>query len=123
MKLSTIAAITGVSAAIVIGGIYTLCNLQTVPAGYVGVKVNLYGSDKGVQQEELGVGRYLLTWNEQAYLFPTFNQLHTYKVPFTFQTSDAMAVNARIGVEYQVSRRWLRKFFRRIEKASKKSPM
>lgn len=89
MKLSTIAAITGVSAAIVIGGIYTLCNLQTVPAGYVGVKVNLYGSDKGVQQEELGVGRYLLTWNEQAYLFPTFNQLHTYKVPFTFQTSDA----------------------------------
>ena len=87
---------------IVFGGIYTIVNLQTVPAGYVGVKVNLYGSDKGVQNEELGVGRYMLTWNEQCYLFPTFNQLHTYKVPFTFQTSDAMAVNARIGIEYQV---------------------
>ena len=59
---------------IVFGGIYTIANLQTVPAGYVGVKVNLYGSDKGVQNEELGVGRYLLTWNEQCYLFPTFNQ-------------------------------------------------
>lgn len=116
MKLSTIAAITGVSAAVVIGGIYALCNLQTVPAGYVGVKVNLYGSDKGVQQEELGVGRYLLTWNEQAYLFPTFNQLHTYKVPFTFQTSDAMAVNAMIGVEYQVKPSMATKVFQTYRK-------
>lgn len=116
MKLSTIAAITGVSAAVVIGGIYALCNLQTVPAGYVGVKVNLYGSDKGVQQEELGVGRYLLTWNEPAYLFPTFNQLHTYKVPFTFQTSDAMAVNAMIGVEYQVKPSMATKVFQTYRK-------
>lgn len=116
MRLSTIAAIAGVSAAVAIGGIYALCNLQTVPAGYVGVKVNLYGSDKGVQQEELGVGRYLLTWNEQAYLFPTFNQLHTYKVPFTFQTSDAMAVNAMIGVEYQVKPSMATKVFQTYRK-------
>lgn len=116
MRLSTIAAIAGVSAAVAIGGIYALCNLQTVPAGYVGVKVNLYGSDKGVQQEELGVGRYLLTGNEQAYLFPTFNQLHTYKVPFTFQTSDAMAVNAMIGVEYQVKPSMATKVFQTYRK-------
>lgn len=117
MRLSTIAAIAGVSAAVAIGGIYALCNLQSVPAGYVGVKVNLYGSDKGVQQEELGVGRYLLTWNEQAYLFPTFNQLHTYKVPFTFQTSDAMAVNAMIGVEYQVKPSMATKVFQTYRKS------
>lgn len=30
MRLSTIAAIAGVSAAVAIGGIYALCNLQTV---------------------------------------------------------------------------------------------
>ena len=116
MRLSTIAAIAGVSVAVAIGGIYALCNLQTVPAGYVGVKVNLYGSDKGVQQEELGVGRYLLTWNEQAHLFPTFIQLHTYKVPFTFQTSDAMAVNAMIGVEYQVKPSMATKVFQTYRK-------
>ena len=105
-----------VAAALLVGGIYTVCNLQTVPDGYVGVKVNLYGSDKGVQNEELGVGRYLLTWNEQCYLFPTFNQLHTYRVPFTFQTSDAIAVNARIAVDYQVKPSMATKVFQTYRK-------
>ena len=105
-----------VATALVAGGVYAIANLETVPAGYVGVKVNLYGSDKGVQNEELGVGRYLLTWNEQCYLFPTFNQLHTYSVPFTFQTSDAMAVNAKIGVEYQVRPSMATKVFQTYRK-------
>lgn len=39
----------------------TRCSVKTVPAGYVGVKVQLYGSDKGVQQTVVGVGRYWLT--------------------------------------------------------------
>ena len=102
MLKKSIFAAGAVAAVLAVGGVYAVANLETVPAGYVGVKVNLYGSEKGVQNEELGVGRYLLTWNEQCYLFPTFNQLHTYSSPFTFQTSDAMAVNAKIGVEYQV---------------------
>ena len=102
MLKKSIFAAGAVAAVLIVGGVYAIANLETVPAGYVGVKVNLYGSEKGVQNEELGVGRYLLTWNEQCYLFPTFNQLHTYSSPFTFQTSDAMAVNAKIGVEYQV---------------------
>ena len=105
-----------VATALVVGGVYAVANLETVPAGYVGVKVNLYGSEKGVQNEELGVGRYLLTWNEQCYLFPTFNQLHTYSVPFTFQTSDAMAVNAKIGVEYQVRPSMATKVFQTYRK-------
>lgn len=102
MLKKSIFAAGAVAAVLAVGGVYAVANLETVPAGYVGVKVNLYGSEKGVQNEELGVGRYLLTWNEQCYLFPTFNQLHTYSSPFTFQTSDAMAVNAKIGVEYLV---------------------
>lgn len=78
------------------------CSVETVPAGNVGIKVNLYGDSKGVQQEALNVGRYFLTWNEQIYLFPTFNQLHSYNSPFIFQTSDAMTVQAKIGIEYRV---------------------
>lgn len=116
MKPVSVLSVGLASAALVVGGIFLACNFQTVPAGYVGVKVNLYGSDKGVQQEELGVGRYLLTWNEQAYLFPSFNQLHTYKEPFTFQTSDAMAVNARVGVEYQVKPSMATKVFQTYRK-------
>jgi hypothetical protein len=53
----------------------TACDRETVPAGYVGVKVDLYGTEKGVQQQVVGVGRYWLTINEELYKFPTFNQL------------------------------------------------
>ncbi len=49
-----------------------------VPAGNVGVKVNLLGSSKGVDAEELGVGRYWIGMNEQLFLFPTFMQNYTW---------------------------------------------
>lgn len=80
---------------------YVLANMYTVPAGYVGVRVNLY-ADKGVENEVVGVGRYFLSINEQLYKFPTFNQLFNYEDPFTFQTSDAMDVRADVGVEYNI---------------------
>lgn len=96
--------VTGVAAAAVLffGGTYLLNSITTVPAGYVGVRVNLY-ADKGVDNEVVGTGRYFLGINEQLYRFPTFNQLISYEEPFTFQTSDAMDVRARVGVEYNIS--------------------
>ena len=84
-----------------IGLTYVLFNLETIPAGYVGVKVNLY-ADKGVNNEVVGTGRYFLSMNEKLYTFPTFNQLENYKVPFRFQTSDAMDVTANVGIEYNI---------------------
>lgn len=84
-----------------IAGIYLLCALTTIQAGYVGVRVNLY-ADKGVDNEVVGTGRYFLGINEQMYRFPTFNQLKNYEYPFTFQTSDAMDVTAHVGVEYNI---------------------
>lgn len=78
------------------------CGRATVPAGFVGVKVDLYGDEKGVQQNVVGVGKYWLTWNEEIYQFPTFNQLHVYEQPFNFQTKDSMSVSAKVGVEYYV---------------------
>ena len=81
--------------------IWLFISMTTIPAGYVGVRVNLY-ADKGVQNEVVGTGRYFLGINERMYEFPTFNQLKNYETPFTFQTSDAMDVKARIGVEYNI---------------------
>lgn len=81
--------------------IWLFISMTTIPAGYVGVRVNLY-ADKGVQNEVVGTGRYFLGINERMYKFPTFNQLMNYETPFTFQTSDAMDVKARIGVEYNI---------------------
>ena len=85
-----------------IGAAYALLSITTVPAGYVGVRVNLY-ADKGVDNEVVGTGRYFVGINEQLYRFPTFNQLISYEDPFTFQPSDAMDVRARVGVEYNIN--------------------
>ncbi len=92
------------------------CDRATVPAGYVGVKVDLYGDEKGVQQQVVGVGKYWLTWNEDIYQFPTFNQLHNYPQPFQFQTSDSMDVRAKIGVEYYVEPSKVAKIFQTYRK-------
>jgi regulator of protease activity HflC (stomatin/prohibitin superfamily) len=89
---------------------------EKVEAGNVGVKVNLLGSDKGVQQQVVGVGRYWLGINEELYTFPTFNQLYTYPQPFGFQTSDSMSISARVGVEYHVDPDKVAKVFQTYRK-------
>ena len=90
----------------------TLAACSTVPAGHVGVKVYLLGGSKGVDTEELGVGRYWIGWNEQLYLFPVFMQNYTWTKnvhegraqdeSFTFQTVEGMSANADIGISYQI---------------------
>lgn len=102
MNFKTISIGTVAAVVVGIGAAYALLSLTTVPAGYVGVRVNLY-ADKGVDNEVVGTGRYFIGINEQLYRFPTFNQLISYEEPFTFQTSDAMDVRARVGVEYNIS--------------------
>ena len=39
-----------------------------VPAGHKGIRVFLLGGDKGVDHEELGVGRYHIGINEELYI-------------------------------------------------------
>jgi len=83
-----------------------------VPAGNVGVKVYLLGTSKGVESEELGVGRYWIGYNEELYLFPTFTQNYVWtKDPtegsindesITFQTKEGMSVNADVGISYHI---------------------
>lgn len=101
MEDKTFIALVTACAVAVLGGGYVLMNTETVQAGYVGVRVNLY-ADKGVQNETVGTGRYFLGINEKMFQFPTFNQLVNYNSPFTFQTSDAMDVTATVGVEYNI---------------------
>jgi len=96
-----IAIPTTIITAVIAGLFYIVMQLVTIQAGYVGVRVNLY-ADKGVQNEVVGTGRYILGINEKMYEFPTFNQLKNYREPFTFQTSDAMDVTACVGVEYNI---------------------
>lgn len=90
----------------------TLTACSDVPSGYVGVKVNLLGSDKGVDITELGTGRYWIGWNEKLYTFPTFSQNQVWtKDPtegspnndsMSFQTVEGLVVNTDIGITYAI---------------------
>ena len=82
---------------------------EKVEAGYVGVRVNLLGSNKGVDEEVLGVGRYLIGWNEELYKFPTFKQTVSWNGAysggaFQFQSKEGLSLSANVSVSYTVNR-------------------
>lgn len=89
-----------------------LAACSKVPAGHVGVKVYLLGGDKGVDSEELGVGRYWIGFNEELYLFPTFMQNYEWTADsrggsendesISFQTVEGLTVNADVGISYSI---------------------
>ena len=98
IQAGLLAGITFVSA------VYIGCNLTRVPAGYRGVIVNLYGSDKGVSEQSAGVGRYYLGWNKEMYLFPTFLQNRSWnkEQAITMQTSEGLTITTDAGITYQI---------------------
>lgn len=82
----------------------------TVPAGHRGIRVYLLGGDKGVDEVELGVGRYLY-WpiTQEIYVFPVFQQNHIWAKygqqenrSITFQTQEGVSVNGDFGISYSV---------------------
>lgn len=96
MKRITIILAAGLLAA--------LAGCSKVPAGNVGVIVNLYGSEKGVDLKEVGTGRYWVGWNEELFLFPTFTQTETWSdaESISFQTVEGMKVGSAVGITYSV---------------------
>ncbi|QGH74897.1 SPFH domain / band 7 family protein [Bacteriophage DSS3_MAL1] len=115
--LAAIAAIVGVIA---------LAQLERVEAGYVGVKVDLLGDDKGVQAEEVGPGRYWIGINEDLYLFPTFSQNYVWTMDetdgskgdesLTFQSVEGMDIGADVGITYSVDPTKVSTLFQRYRK-------
>lgn len=90
---------------IAIIAVFFIRGCSTVPAGNVGVIVHLLGGSKGVDSEEVGVGRYWLGINDEMYLFPTFTQNDTWegeKEAISFQTREGLNVTADIGISYHI---------------------
>ena len=81
-----------------------ITSCSKVPAGYRGVIVNLYGSDKGVAELSVGVGRYYTGWNSELYLFPTFLQNYSWKgeQAITMQTSEGLSIRTDAGITYSI---------------------
>jgi regulator of protease activity HflC (stomatin/prohibitin superfamily) len=97
-----------------------LASCDRVPAGNVGVKVNLYGSDKGVSIEELGPGKYWIGINEELHIFPTFSQTYTWQESngeaISFQDKEGMPASADIGITYSIDPNKVTDIFQKYRK-------
>ena len=90
----------------------TACGRHTVEPGYVGVKINRTGGEKGISQEVLPPGRYWLSVNEEVYDFPTFTQNYTWSKSanegrgadesLTIQSTEGMGINMDLGISYEI---------------------
>ncbi|OHX38911.1 transposase [Vibrio parahaemolyticus] len=104
----------------------TMTGCSKITAGHVGIKVNLLGGDKGVQAEEVGVGRYWVGVNEELYSFPTFSQNYVWTASETegsendesisFQTVEGLAVNADVGITYRIDPTKVSKIFEKYRR-------
>lgn len=84
------------------------CKMKTVEPGYEAVKVNKFGSNKGIQKETFPTGRYFIGINQSLYPFPTFQINYVYTAStdegsqtneeFTFQTKEGMSCSLDLGV-------------------------
>lgn len=103
---------------LLIAGVLFTGACSKVPAGHVGVKVHLLGSDKGVDHEVLGLGRYWIGINEELYLFPTFQQNHVWqgKNSFSLQSSEGMQAAANVGISYHLDPDKIGSIFQRYRK-------
>lgn len=98
--------IAGVAAGVFVASVAALqVFTERVPAGYRGVIVNLYGSDKGVSDQSVGVGRYLLGFNKELYLFPTFLQNYSWtdSQSILMQTSEGLQISTDAGITYRIN--------------------
>jgi regulator of protease activity HflC (stomatin/prohibitin superfamily) len=78
-----------------------------VPAGNVGVKIDKYGDERGVNVTVLGPGRYWIGPNTDLFLFPTFTQSFVWSSgrsdeSFAFQTVEGLSVKTDIGISYYI---------------------
>lgn len=67
---------------------FTSCGYERINAGHEGIKVNLYGDNKGVNSVELVTGAvWYNPFMEEVYEYPTFVQTIDYE-PFSFNSKD-----------------------------------
>lgn len=88
-----------------------LFSCTSVPPGYVGIRVNMYGSQRGVEDFPIQTGRvWYNPLTEHIYEFPTFLQTRVFsksahegkKVDesITFNSAEGVGINADIAISY-----------------------
>lgn len=78
-----------------------LTSCYSVPSGFVAVKVNLYGDDKG-GIDIMPPGRYVDTPGVEYHSFPTHMQNAQFD-EVSFQTREGLSVTANVGLSYSIA--------------------
>ena len=107
-------------------GVALSVGCSRVPAGTVGVKVYLLGTNKGVDREVLGVGRYWIGMNEELYIYPTYQVNYTFtkdeaegspaNEEFTFQTNEGLSCSMDLGVSLHFDKSEISNMFQKYRK-------
>lgn len=84
--------------------ILILQSFYMIKPGEVGIIVDLFGSNRGVENKELTVGMHIVAPWKNVYKFPIFEQNHqwTGNDGFNFQTSEGLSVQADIGITFNL---------------------
>lgn len=94
---------------------YGVTSCTTVSPGYVGVKVDRYGSSAGVEKQSYGVGTYFVGPGQSMHEYPVSTQSHTWGRPskedaeagvpngeFNFQDRSGLIVSGDVSIAYHV---------------------
>ena len=96
-----------VLAVVVLGGIFSFIGCERIDAGHVGVKVNLYGTGKGVDDvTEVTGWVFYNPISTKIVEFPTFMQHKEYKQVLEdgeIVSDESFVVNSKDGSEFHVS--------------------
>lgn len=93
-----------VIAVLVLGGIFSFVGCERIDAGHVGVKVNLYGDGKGVDDvTEVTGWVFYNPISTKIVEFPIFVQHKEYKLDKENEVDESFVVNSKDGSEFHVS--------------------
>jgi len=90
---------------------------ENIDAGNVGIKINLYGSDRGVDNITIVTGRvWYNTWTTKIVEFPTFTQSVDYE-PFVVTTKDAAEFSVDPKLNYHINPQRVPQIYRQYRKS------
>jgi len=90
---------------------------ENIDAGNVGIRINLYGSDRGVDNITIVTGRvWYNTWTTKIVEFPTFTQSVDYE-PFVVTTKDAAEFQVDPKLNYHINASMVPQIYRQYRKS------
>lgn len=90
---------------------------ENIDAGNVGIKINLYGSNRGVDNITIVTGRvWYNTWTTKIIEFPTYTQSVDYD-PFVVTTKDAAEFKVDPKLNYHVNPAMVPQIYRQYRKS------